>query len=172
MMIMSTNELPLNSKKNYSWMVRTLILINIGLAALAVYAMVSMGSIPAALSYVRGDRLVADERSKSFGTVEQGQPAKVVFRLTNFSKQPIRVIGAWSSCSCLTLEGLPMKVSPGEELSLPVGVRTKKKPGSIQETMSLFTDYPDEGELRLTVYGTILKARNDSEEDLKHASGM
>ena len=60
-------------KKPLSWLAMTLIYTNGGLLFLMFLALYYFGSFSSALAYLKGDRLMADSPSKSFGEVEQGR---------------------------------------------------------------------------------------------------
>ena len=158
---MTTTESAQIRKKPLSWLVQTLIFTSAGVLCLVALALYSFGSIGSALSHLRGDRLIADARSRSFGEVERGQRAGVVFELANTSDREINVIGAKTGCTCLSAEGLPLPVPPRSRRSIRIAVRTDGRTvvrlvgGRIRESVHLYTDFPGQPEVELQVLGRV-----------------
>ena len=94
--------------------------LQILLPAMLILLIVIFGSIGAAMTFFSGQRLVVDSPSKFAGSVKEGDFAEVSFRLSNFSAQGIRVIGAKSSCSCLAILDLPVSIESWESKQIRV----------------------------------------------------
>jgi hypothetical protein len=135
-------------------MLLTVLLINVGLATLAVWARAEFGSIESGLSYLRGNRLIPNTFYKDFGTVLRGNEGLLEFKLKNWTDRPIRVFGARSSCACVSLNEFPMGVLPRQERDLRVQLQTRKT-GRVSATVRLFTDDPARHDLVLTVVGFV-----------------
>jgi len=73
-------------------MALTLLLSNVGLAALVLGAWLLFGSVSSALGFIAGDRLVPDAYTKEFGTARAGESAHVTFRLTNYLGHSVKII--------------------------------------------------------------------------------
>lgn len=127
-------------KKAMSWLTVTIILINVGFASLLAVGIYQFGSVASALAYLRGDGLIPDAYAKDFGTVSNEVQHSVEFLLSNYSKQPIKLLGTNSSCTCLTTDDLPVIVPPNGNTTLRVTVRAKSGPGSYFERLSVITD--------------------------------
>lgn len=125
-----------------------------GISLLLILGIWCFGSSASALAYLRGDRLIPDTYTKSFGTVERGEICLLTFSLKNWTKQPIKVLGARSSCSCLVTSDLPAVIPPMGQLSLRVSAHAKNVPGPYFEHVRVFTD-SDEARLLLYVQGLI-----------------
>lgn len=129
-----------------SWMALTIILSNLGLGTLALAGWIEFGSISSALGYLRGDRLIPDAYSKSFGTTPAGQTRTVEFLLTSYLSHPVKIIGFKSSCTCASASELPIEVPSSATVRLKVDVRPKtNQAGSssgfpISESVRLYTD--------------------------------
>ncbi len=127
-------------RRAMSWLATTIILINVGFAFVLVLGIQRCGSAASALAYLRGDSLVPDAYSKSFGTVSKDERPSVEFLLRNWSKQPIKVIGVTRSCTCLATSDLPIVIPPHGEAILRVSSRMKSSLGPYSEGLRVFTD--------------------------------
>jgi hypothetical protein len=131
---------PPAQKRAMPWLAATLIFVSVGFALLLVVGIQRFGSAASALAYLRGDRLVPDAYSKSFGTVAKDERPTVEFLLRNCSKQPIKVRGVTRSCTCLATSELPIVIPPHGEAILRVSSRAKSSLGPYSERLRLFTD--------------------------------
>jgi len=142
-------------QKRLSWTARTLALTGVGLLFGLSLASYCFGSLGSALAYLKGDRLLADRRSQSFGEVERGQRPVVSFGLTNASDRKITILGAKTQCTCVFAEDLPLTIPPRSRRSVKVAVRTDSREGAIQEPIYLFTDFPKQPRVELRVLGRV-----------------
>ena len=87
-----------------------------GTAALLGFAAVggtaAYGSVGAALAHLRGESLVSPDYL-DFGTTRPGDRIARSASITNYSGEPIRLIGGTSDCSCVTTTDLPLTIPPG-----------------------------------------------------------
>jgi hypothetical protein len=139
-----------------SWTAMTLSFISIGLIVSLTLAFCCFGSIPSAVAYLQGDRLIANRYLQSFGEVEQGQHAVVTFELTNASSREITILGARTLCTCVFAEDLPLSIPPRIRRTISVAIKTDSREGPIQQPVYLFTDLPAQPEIELRVRGHIL----------------
>jgi hypothetical protein len=139
-------------KRAMRWLATTTILVAIGFASLLLGGIYQFGSAASALAYLRGDGLIPDAYTKSFGIAAGGEIRSLTFSLKNWTKQPIKVLGASSSCTCLVTSDLPAVVPPMGRLNLRVSARAKSGLGPYSERIHLFTD-PGGANLRLYVRG-------------------
>jgi hypothetical protein len=144
--------------KSISWLVMTLIFTGAGLSCLVGFAFYSFGSIGSALAYTAGNALIADRSSKTFGNVQQGERPVITFNVTNNSERQITILGAKTQCTCVFAEELPLSVPARSRRSLNIAVETDSRDGEVREPILLFTDYPDQNELRLVVGGRVVRA--------------
>jgi hypothetical protein len=127
-------------KKSPSWLGMTLILVSIGSVSLPLAAIHRFGSLPSAVGYLRGERLIPDAYTKSFGRVSKSNEPIVDFSLNNFTSEPVRILGGNSSCTCLLATDLPVDVPPGGRATLRVRARSKSRSGTYSERLRLVTD--------------------------------
>lgn len=137
------------------WWASTAILVCIGCALLLAAGINWFGSASSAVAYLRGDRLIPDAFAKSFGTVSKSEQPSVEFLLRNFTKQPIKVLGSDSSCTCLVVSDLPLIIPPNGRAILRVSTRAKTGSRPYSERVRVLTDFR-EVNLVLTLHGTFL----------------
>lgn len=142
-------------QKGLSWMAMTLLLTNFGLLLGIVLAWYWFGSVGSALAYLKGDRLIADRYSVSFGEAEQGQRPVVTFGVKNTSNRKITIVGAKTLCTCIFAENLPLSIPPRNRCSIRVAVKTASRDGPIHESIDLYTDFPEQPKLELVVLGRV-----------------
>ena len=80
-------------------------------AALVGTGTLYFGSLEAAVANLRGDALSATPHV-DFGTGKPGDSLEATVTVTNWTNQPIRVIGGTSDCSCTAIGELPVTVPP------------------------------------------------------------
>ncbi len=113
-------------KRAIAWLATTIGLVAIGLASLLLGGIYRFGSAASALAYLRGDRLIPDTYTKTFGTVGKDEGPSVGFTLTNYTEQAIKVLGANASCTCLVASDMPIVVPPGGSAIL------RQRPGEVR----------------------------------------
>ena len=149
-------------KRVPSWMASTIILTNIGLATAALWSFLSFGSLGSALGYLAGNRLVPDNYNKSFGTIRSKDTTEVYFRLENYSKSPVTILGSNSTYTCVVTENLPLSIPALGHHSLKVKVAPRKTVGQRSEKLKLFTNLPQQPTLVLALSGKVVSSADDN----------
>ena len=140
----------------------TLVCFAFSSLALALFVKMRYGSLETAAHAWRGDAILCDLYEVA---IAQPQPSQTVaFQLTNTSSQPIRLLGADSSCTCVMATGLPMDFAPGTRKTLEVRFKPKKLDVPIDESIRLFTNRANQ-----QVISLIISA--DPTNDAKETSG-
>jgi len=135
-----------------SWAARAAALSTFGLALVASGAVFWFGSLSTAVAYLRGDRIIPDAYTKTFGEVPARERPSIDFLLRNWGKEPIKVLGTNSPCSCLISSGVPVVIRPGESAVLSVRALSKGRAGPYSSRLSVITD-DRESDVVLTVQG-------------------
>ena len=138
-----------------SWLTLTVLQVNAALATLVLLSWYCFGSVTTGAAYLRGDRLIPDAYSKSFGIVDGGSTSTIVFKLRNFLNRPITVIGSRATCSCLLAEAVPLTVPASRSSNFTIRVVTGKKKGALSASMKLYTDSPETPVIVLTTSGVV-----------------
>ncbi len=122
-----------------------IVLISVTLWGLAYF---SFGSVPAAIAYLRGERISIQPRLADVGTGEAGTERQVTLEVTNWTDQPVRLIGGTQDCSCTVLADLPITIPPLEARSVAVNIRLSGKPGIFTRKADFLVD--DQGFKRIS----------------------
>ncbi|MCI0461710.1 MAG: DUF1573 domain-containing protein [Gemmataceae bacterium] len=92
-------------------------------------AHVAFGSLPAAIAYLRGERISISPRLVDVGAGARGEEREVAVTVSNWTDQPIRLIGGTADCSCTVLDDLPVTIAPQESRSVSIRVSLSGAPG-------------------------------------------
>lgn len=98
------------------------------LPVLALLGVLAFGSLDAAIGYLTGSRLVAKSTSQYAGRLAGGETCTAAFELTNYSVQPIHVLGAKATCRCMALDDLPLVLPAGESGTLRIRMKGGSSP--------------------------------------------
>lgn len=126
------------------------------LVAFAGYGASRCGSIPAALDYVRGDRLLVDARVQSLGPAPAGSSRVISYTLRNFASHSIAVQGARTSCACAVVTDVPFVIEPGGSHTLGLSLVVSGVRERLDGSFTLYTDDPDVPKLELGYVGRVL----------------
>ena len=120
------------------------------LVILAVGGTLAFGSLPNALAKIRGESLGAPQYL-DFGTTPPGHLLEQAITITNYTNDPVRLIGGTSDCSCITTSTMPITISPGESQSVTIKLKVVVTTGSGQltRTAEIWTDCDRQRTLRL-----------------------
>lgn len=135
----------------------TVILINLELMLFAAWSLHEFGSIWAGLSYLDGERLIADSYTLSFGTLGTGDFRTVNLTLDNRADHGIKIRGASRSGPCFVLHRFPISIDPGRKARIPIAVQPEVA-GPINQDILLFTDDQRQSFLRVIVRGKVVEA--------------
>jgi hypothetical protein len=145
---------------SYVQMAKISVTIAVILAIVAAWAIHRFGSLSKAASYLAGERLLADSRIKTIGTVEVGWRGRVGFSVKNVSNDPVTIFGARSSCTCAVVDAeLPVSLPPGHAYTLNVNLNPYAKPYEFSEKIDLFTSCKSQSILTLRVTGRVVGGR-------------
>jgi hypothetical protein len=125
------------------------------LGSVAVFGVVRNGSLSEFHAVLRGEAITAPGLI-DFGPTVAGDVVRRDLKVTNHTREPIRLIGGTSDCSCVTTSSLPTTIGPSESLTIPIML---KIPGGTSGTFTriaeLWTDCDRRRKIRLTLTCTI-----------------
>src|SRR4051794_25228609 len=88
---------------------------------LSLYAVVHYGSLSEALSGLRGDALAVDAHKKTVLISNDEKINRVVvFAITNRTQRAVTLLGAGTSCTCITTSDLPKTLTQNEVFNFNV----------------------------------------------------
>lgn len=107
---------------------------------LAVLAVVSFGSVSAALAHLQGNSISLSPSLVDVGTAPAGAEARQSVALHNWTGEPIRVVGGTSDCSCVTTADLPVVVPAHGSRSISISIRMPAASGIFTRNADLFAE--------------------------------
>jgi hypothetical protein len=96
------------------------------------WVVATYGSLRAAVAAMSGQKLFIEPDLLDLGTTRAGDTRTVVVRATNYSAQPVRIIGGNSDCSCVATRDLPVTVGAGETRELTIQIAPPHSAGVFQ----------------------------------------
>ncbi len=159
---LSRSELARGGAKSIPWRGGLLIvaLTSVFLALFAGFGWYRFGSFAHAKAYLRGERLLIDDRDRSFGDLPAGSTLTLHYAVTNLTGRPVRLLGAQPSCTCTVVDVMPMTLAASETRSIPVTIDTSEGgKETLAGTVDVFTDDPQFRTFRLAFAGRIVAAR-------------
>jgi hypothetical protein len=141
---------------------RLLLSVIVVLLTMTVWALARFGSIWGPVSYyIRGETLFVDRVEKSFGVAHPGDLVRVTFRLRNWGRRSIGVLGCRSSCICTVPLDLPFTMGPNESRDFTLSVHASTPPSKSNQDyemrlqITVFTNNPAQSRIPLVVRGRI-----------------
>lgn len=120
------------------------------LASLAVFggtsvlgmavAWLAFGSVPVALRYLRGERLIAQPRQLDAGTLSTTAPVIARAEIRNYTGHPVRLLGASYRCTCVVAGDLPATIPAGGSFPLTLKIQARPDKLTVDEPVVVFTD--------------------------------
>lgn len=109
------------------------------------------GSSSAAVAYLQGERLIPESRTITTGPLEIGSKKTFTFRVRNFARKPVTIVGGHSSCSCVVAGALPTTLPPGGSAGLAVVVSSAVASLRKTQVVTFFTDDPENPKINISV---------------------
>lgn len=106
-------------------------------------AHLGFGSVPAAIAYLRGERVSIEPRLVDVGEGVGGESREVSVTLTNWTDRPVQLFGGTADCGCTVLNDLPVTIPAKESCSVSVLVRLSGPAGIFTRTATFLIN--DEG---------------------------
>ncbi len=140
-----------------------------GIAGLLIgLAHLGFGSVPAAVAYFRGERVSVEPRLVDVGEGTAGESREVAVIVSNWTDQPIRLIGGTADCSCTVLDDLPVTIPPKESRSISVQVHLSGAAGIFTRKAAFLIDDAGVQRLSFGLTGRVIRpAREGSPSQTK-----
>jgi hypothetical protein len=94
-------------------------LLALGLGA----AWMIFGSLPVALRYLRGERLIAEPTRIHLNHLSAEVPTEALVEVRNYNLRAVQLLGATTQCTCVFARDLPVTIPAGRRFRLPIQVR-------------------------------------------------
>ena len=100
------------------------------------------GSVEVAFAKLRGET-VAVTPYVDFGIGKPGETLEATATVTNYTNEPVRLIGGTTDCSCATIDDFPLTIPPGGKAEFRVRLKVvADKSGQLTRKATVRTDYP------------------------------
>lgn len=124
------------------------------LASIVVaYAWWRTGALRRVWPYLAGQQLLIEPPQVDLGDIEKGMAFKRELKVVNLGSRPMTLLGAQSTCGCISLDDFPIVVPGGTEAVLGLKVGTTDKVGAFIHRIKLFTDVPGHMSVIVSVEG-------------------
>lgn len=105
----------------------------------------------------KAPKIVFEEMSKDFGTIDEGNPVEHEFVFTNKGESDLIIRKIKASCGCTTVAPKVTVIKPGESSSLSASFRTKGYSGRQSKSITVITNDPKQSSVVLRLTGTVNK---------------
>jgi len=135
------------------WLRPALAAVALALAGLGA-AQIGFGSLPLAIRYARGERLIVEPARLHVAGLTVADQTLVATEVYNYTKVPVRLLGSAASCTCVTVKDLPPSIPAGGKARLSLLVHALADKPGVDQPIILFTDDPGRPQLGVRVTGT------------------
>jgi Protein of unknown function (DUF1573) len=111
------------------------------------------GSLGLVWPYLSGQRLLIEPTELDLGDVVKGKVFERELQVVNLGSEPLTLLGAQSSCGCISLDDFPIVVPAGVDRALKLRIGTTDKSGPFAHKIKLFTDAPGHMSVIIAVEG-------------------
>lgn len=109
-----------------------------------------------ALKYLQGRRLLVEPSIISVGEGMNGDHKEATFRVRNLSSSKVTILGSKSTCSCVSVEDLPIAIEGGKDHLFHVNMLLEGKPSAkLSQTITYNTDCTALTKFHIQVNGSI-----------------
>jgi len=128
------------------------------LLAFSVWAASRFDSLRDTVLFLQGVQLTIDPPVAPIGEGRAGAERRATFRLRNLSGTSATILGAQTSCTCLSTEKFPVTIPAGGSLDLHVTLHLQGKPGeAFEQSITYLTDRPQAPGLPVRLSGRIVE---------------
>jgi hypothetical protein len=94
------------------------------LVIFCVWSFVMYGNLNSGLAVMNGFLVFVDEAVLDLGDIPVGETRTGKFKINNASSKPVVILGAWTDCSCLVTDELPMTIPSRSKVDFDVKLQT------------------------------------------------
>ncbi len=136
------------------------------IAVSASAVLLRFGSFPHAMRYARGARVFAEISTLVLPASTPGSVVHTNVMVHNLSNETARIIGADITCSCVSIDELPIVILAGESRKVALTLRfDDHTTGSFAFAVSLHTDHPSSPRIPLVIKVGIDPAEPSARKD-------
>ena len=124
--------------------------------AFALWYMMQFGASFTGISYLRGEMLVTDRSTLLLEEGRAGEVRQAEFTFRNIGPSPLHIVGAYTNCTCVVSNDLPLTVPGNASVKSTITARYRDK-GDLSQTIVYYTDCPTQPSIPISVKGMLLK---------------
>lgn len=109
------------------------------------------GSVEVAVAKLRGESVTVTPYV-DFGSGKPGEQLEATATVTNYTNEPVRLIGGTTDCSCATVDDFPLTIPPGEKVTFRIRLTVlANKGGQLTRAVTVRTDCPSRPVLQFRI---------------------
>lgn len=108
-------------------------------------------------------RLFVQPTTHDFGNIKQGEVVSYTFILTNGGGDLLKISNVTATCGCTVAKPEKDELIPGESTNLKVTFNSTGRYGKQTKTVKIFSNDPENPEVRLTITGIVVLVDEVSE---------
>jgi hypothetical protein len=109
-------------------------------------------------------RLLVQPDSHDFGNIKQGDIVAYTFVVTNGGGDLLKITNVTASCGCTAATPEKNELIPGESTNIKVSFNSAHRKGKQNKMVKIFSNDPDNPEVKLTVSGNVVLSDEMSEK--------
>lgn len=122
------------------------------------YATWQTGSPSRAIPYLTGQRLMFDVSKIDLGTIDLGTEKVIVpVHVQNTADKEMRLLGAYLSCGCMSLEDLPLTIPARSNRRIEITLRLPDAETEFTQSVKFFSDDPVSPSTHVLLNGRVKK---------------
>jgi len=121
-----------------------------------IWSLIRFGSPWLAISYLKGERLIAQRSLLMLDEGRAGEEREVEFTVRNIGNSPARIVGANYTCACVLTDRLPVSIPGNDTRKLKLKARYQAS-GNLFQTINYYTDCLTQPILQIQVKGKLVK---------------
>jgi hypothetical protein len=119
------------------------------------------GSIGDGMAWLGGTQLIVGPQEIDLGDVQCGATQELSVRVRNLGGGPVDLIGASTSCGCLTPSGVPTTVAGLGECEVTSRLTVPRKEGSFEHTLTIYSELDSQTLLPIKIEGNAVDERKE-----------
>jgi len=118
-----------------------------------IWSYIRWGSVAYGLVWLQGEQLVVEPSSMDLRDVPCGERKKLSFRVKNLAAEPVHLLGANSSCSCLVTNDLPTIVPANGSCEIHAEFVVPSEAGKFTKDLVVYSELESQTYLVVQISG-------------------
>jgi len=105
-------------------------------------ARITFGSIPVAIRYLQGERLILAPADLRVEGLTRARPVLITAEVRNYTSSTVRLLGSAANCACVTVKEMPDAIPAGGRSAIVLEARALPNKPDVNQVVVFFTDHP------------------------------